>query len=78
MKVNVKHDVKCCKDCPYSSNSAQEHDDPFSSTPLNIFWYCNYSKGTRLRVCIGNALEISKDCPIVKRRTKKEMGNVCV
>ena len=72
MQVNIKHDVKCCRDCPYSSNNAQEHNDPFSSTPLNIYWYCNHSKGTRLKVYIGDASEISKDCPIVKLSEEKK------
>ena len=73
MKVTTKHNVERCCDCPYASNNAQEHDDPFSSTPLKIIWYCNHSKGTRLNVYIGDAQKISEDCPIVKkaRATKK-------
>ena len=66
MIVTTKHNVKYCRDCPYASNNAQEHDDPFSSTPLNLYWYCNYSKESRINVNIKDAWEISKDCPLVK------------
>jgi len=65
MEVVIEHDVKRCYDCPYASNNAQEHNDPFSSSPANIYWYCNYTKQSRESVYIEDAWHrIAKDCPI--------------
>lgn len=68
--VTAKLEVRNCRECPYSSNNAQEHNDPFSSTPLNIYWYCNYDEDSRETVDITNSYEIAKDCPLRKQYGK--------
>lgn len=62
--VTAKLEVRSCRKCPHSSNNAQEHNDPFTSTPLNIYWYCNQGKNTRETVDIIDASEIAKNCPL--------------
>lgn len=56
--------VTCCRECPYSSNNKQEHDDPFSSGPVNIWWYCNATPTSRERVDIVDERQIAKNCPL--------------
>ena len=68
--VTVKLEVKSCRECPHASNSAKEHNDPFSSTPLNVYWYCNQGTNTRETVNITNSYEIAKNCPLRKQYGK--------
>lgn len=30
------------RSCGYSTNSAQLHDDPFTSSPAELTWFCQY------------------------------------
>ena len=65
MKVTVEHEVERCRDCPHSSNSSQEHDDPFTSAPYPTTWYCNEAKdGWGRRIIIEDAWKIDKRCPL--------------
>lgn len=64
--VPIKLEVRSCRECPHSSNNAQEQNDPFRSTPLHIWWYCNQGKNTRETVNITDSYKISKDCPLMK------------
>jgi len=61
---SVKVEITGCRECPYVSNSETEHDDPFTSAPLNIIWYCNHSPGTRTNVDIQDPCEIADGCPL--------------
>lgn len=66
MSFIYQKEISSCRSCPYSSNNAQEHDDPFTSTPLHIYWYCNQGENTRETVYIKDSYEISSDCPLNK------------
>lgn len=71
MQVSVTYEVKGCRGCPYSSNNAQEHDDPFSSSPANIVWYCNYNRDSRERVHIDDGWKmIPENCPVKKQNVQ--------
>ncbi len=69
MVINIGDDMKMeievtgCRDCPYSSNNQQEHDDPFTSTPLHTYWYCNFDLRSRKRVYIPDSYKIPENCP---------------
>ena len=63
MKVTVEHEVESCRECPHSSNSSQEHDDPFTSAPSPTTWYCNKDDGWR-RMIIEDAWKIDENCPL--------------
>ena len=68
MKVTVE--VSCCADCPYSSNSIQEHDNPFTSPPDPV-WFCNRDgTKTRMEVYIPNPSKIAEKCPERRRYEK--------
>lgn len=43
----VPIEVTACRDCPHVTNSAREHNDPFTSEPYPTTWYC--AKSDRLR-----------------------------
>jgi len=62
--MKVELDIKSCAECPHSSNNQQEHSDPFTSHPLNTYWYCNQGVDTRTIVNIKNPSKIAKDCPL--------------
>lgn len=62
MKVTI--DIQNCRECPYSTNSALMHDDPFTSGPSTITWYC--TKGKKPRDRIDNPYMIDPDCPLKK------------
>lgn len=62
--VTAKIEVRSCKGCPHCSNNAQEQNDPFRSTPLHLYWYCNQSVNTRETVDIVDPYKIAKDCPL--------------
>ena len=53
-----------CRSCPHCSNNAQEHDDPFTSSPRYLYWYCNYDTKTRENVKIINEYNIAENCPL--------------
>lgn len=62
--VTTKIAVRSCRECPHVSNNVQEHNDPFTSTPLLKWWYCNQGKNTRDTVDIVDSYEIAKNCPL--------------
>lgn len=79
MEVIIKHIIERCADCPYASNSAREHDDPFSSSPFNPIWFCNYTPHSRRNVYIPDAInKIADDCPL-KDKSIEEINyvNLC-
>lgn len=47
MSVIIKKLVKKCRECPFATNSAKEHDDPFTSSPINTNWWCTHKNGPR-------------------------------
>ena len=64
MEITIKHNVDRCRDCPYSSNTSQEHNCSFTSEPYPTIWFCNH-KGYpdyRQRI-IRDEYKIDKDCP---------------
>ena len=65
MAFNYVKKIESCRECPYASNNAQEHDDPYTSTPSHLYWYCNQGgQDTRAMVRITDAYKISDDCPL--------------
>lgn len=62
--MKVQLEVKNCRECPHSTNSAHLHDDPFTSGPASITWYCR--KGKKPSSIIADEWKIDKDCPIQK------------
>lgn len=38
--ILVTSEVTACSNCPHVTNSARLHNDPFTSTPYPIRWYC--------------------------------------
>lgn len=66
MLVTTSTEVEKCYDCPYVSNSSQEHNCPFTSAPHPTIWYCNHpdrKKKTDYRF-VGSAYTIDKYCPL--------------
>lgn len=64
-EVVIELRISSCARCPHSSNNAQEHNDPFTSSPSVIYWYCNQGEHTRDTVNINKPyLEIAKNCPL--------------
>lgn len=64
-KLKVKLEVNSCYECPHSSNTAQEHDDPFTSQPASTTWFCNKAKRTYSRMIIDNPWIIDPECPLL-------------
>ena len=63
--MEIKIEIKSCRDCPHVSNNQQEHDDPFTSHPSTTYWYCNQSKSARESVDIIDENKISENCPLL-------------
>lgn len=63
--MKIKLDVNSCYECYYSTNNAIEHNDPFTSGPATIIWYCNSIKRKGDRY-IKNEEIIDKNCPYKK------------
>ena len=64
-EVVIELRISSCARCPHSSNNTQEHNDPFTSSPSVIYWYCNQGENTRDTVNINKPyLEIAKNCPL--------------
>jgi len=55
--VNVR--VRNCKECTHSTNSAIEHNDPFTSSPSNVYWWCKMTGNY-----IYDPYEIEALCPL--------------
>lgn len=62
MKLELK--IKNCRECLYSTNSSILHDDPFTSAPASVTWYCEKDKEPS-NVIIDEYI-IDPDCPINK------------
>ena len=54
-----------CRNCPYVRNTAMDHDDPFTSTPIPI-WYCCHPKnvGVKAEFVIQDINQIDTRCPL--------------
>lgn len=50
-----------CRDCWHSTNSAKLHDDPFTSTPHPINWYCGHAPELRR---VENEYVRDDKCPL--------------
>ena len=60
MKISM--DVDSCRECPHSTNNRIEHDDPFTSGPSHVYWWCEIPhKGDRLY--IEDSYIIDPNCP---------------
>lgn len=64
-KVYIPYTIKSCRDCIYGRNTARDHDDPFTSFPIPV-WYCTSSinKGVNENFIIQNPFIIDKKCPL--------------
>jgi len=58
--------IEKCYDCPHATNSAKMHDDPFTSTPLNVYWYCCKENGEMKD--IENPYTIPEWCPLKEKQ----------
>lgn len=73
MTVVISQTVGSCYHCPHVSNNQRDHDDAFTSAPLDTYWYCTHKdrKGTKHiddhRVLDKNCPEISKVCEDKKK-----------
>jgi len=64
-RVPVAIAVNSCRNCPYSSNSAQEHDDPFTSQPATTTWFCNAKADMgNYRMIIDDPSIVDPRCPL--------------
>ena len=61
MKIAI--DVESCRECPHSTNNAREHDDPFTSGPAHIYWWCEIPDNKGNRIYIKDSYVIDKNCP---------------
>ena len=64
MQVTIVHEVTKCRDCPHVSNSSKEHDDPYTSEPNPLRWYCRHPAGF---MHLRDAWVIHPDCPEMKK-----------
>lgn len=60
-KIVVERSISKCRDCMFVTNSAQLHDDPFTSQPANNLWYCQKNGGLKL---IEDEYSIPNWCPL--------------
>lgn len=63
MIINIKYEVNRCKECPYISNSSQEHNCSFTSAPYPTIYYCNNIDFPNHRNRIIHNNVIDNDCP---------------
>ena len=66
MKIKVTYDIDSCHKCPYSSNNAMRHNDPFTSGPSRTIWYCEKNDD----MIIYDAWVIDPNCPFKKKKKK--------
>ena len=64
MSVKYTKEVACCRECPCVTNNAREHDDPFTSGPSNVWWFCNFDSISIESVDISDVRKIAKNCPL--------------
>ena len=73
MKVTTEHEVNNCCECPYSTNTAREWDDPFTSPPSDPGWWCKHpDKGNSFLYSKEVREKIADDCPIVRQQRIEE------
>ena len=60
MLITVNYTVNKCRDCPSVTNTAQRHNDPFTSAPHPTIWFCTDKKGPDI---IMNPDRIDSRCP---------------
>lgn len=70
MSKEIRYSITRCYDCPYATNSARLHNDPFTSSPVNIYWYCTKKvDGFGDFMIIDDAYNgVDKNCPLPNKR----------
>jgi hypothetical protein len=68
--VKIEIEVSCCRECPYVTNSAQLHDDPFTQGSCTLTWYCNKLNNAVINYIVPNPNEIMCNCPFKKKKNK--------
>lgn len=66
--MKVELDIQSCRECPHSTNNVREHDDPFTSSPAEVIWYCTKPNGPRY---IQKASQIHERCPLKAANQEK-------
>ena len=66
--MKITQNVESCRKCPNVTNSAREHDDPFTSSPSRVVWWCKEKNGPEY---IADENEIDTQCPLKKDRKSK-------
>ena len=66
MAKKITINIKCCRDCPLSTNSSIEHDCAFTSAPHPMIWYCTHPNreapfGEKI---IRDEYQIDEYCPL--------------
>lgn len=63
MSKKITLTVSSCYECPHSTNNAREHNDPFTSGPVNIYWYCRHPKRNPSSKWIDDVNKVDPKCP---------------
>lgn len=69
MSVTVTMQVKSCRKCPHSTNSAIEHKCAFTPEPYPTYWWC---KKAKQRLWIDNPEIVDPACPIGRKQEEAE------
>jgi len=62
--MDVVLKVESCRQCPNSTNNAQERDDPFTSGPANVQWRCKLKDHEYNKLWIDDPNVIDPACPM--------------
>lgn len=60
--MDIKITINSCYECPYVTNSAREHNDPFTSEPHPTYWWCDSPKQNYYLI-IDDPKKIHAQCP---------------
>ncbi len=69
MSMQITMSVPNCRECPHSTNNAREHNDPFTSAPLNVYWWCRHPARPAHNRHINDANKIDPNCPAKQEHT---------
>jgi hypothetical protein len=58
---SITRTITCCRECDHVTNSAREHNDPFTAQPLHTRWWCTHQMNKRK--IISNPNIIDDSCP---------------
>jgi hypothetical protein len=65
--MSFKIKITACQECPYYTNSSQEHDDAFTSAPYPVKEWCKLlAEKNHYNHFITDSTEIHKNCPLNK------------